>query len=289
MRILTLLILGLTLGLAQTPSLLPITASGNGVGQTNPFVTTGPWSMTVQSDSLALVYLYDATLGKSLYTVMNDQVINETGTFFLYINVPSGNWSISVENAPATTPTTVAPTTPTTTPTPTTTTPTTPTTASTTPTVTTPTVTTPTPTTPEPITPTVTTPPDATTPSTPTTTTTTPATSDVMSQVAEKDLKSWGKHYGFGISRFTRTATTLNTAVCSSFATVFDAQKAFFDAGGPDSDIQNLDPDGDGYACAYNPKETYTAPKQCPEGKVWVNGFYRKNGTFRKSACANKN
>ena len=246
MRILTLLILGLslgllTLGLAQTPTLLPITASGNGVGQTNPFVTTGPWSMTVQSDSLAIVYLYDATLGKSLYTVMNDQIINETGTFFLYINVPSGNWSISVQNAPATSPTTVAPTTPITTPTTTTPiTPTTPTTPATTPTVTTPTATTepttPTVTTPStPTTPTTPTTPDTTTPSTPTETTTSPATSDVMSQVSKQDLKTWNTHYGFEISRYTRTSTTLNEAVCTTFKNVFDAQKAFIDAGGPET------------------------------------------------------
>ena len=53
-------------------------------------------------------------------------------------------------------------------------------------------------------------------------------------------------------------------------------------------DIQNIDPDGDGYACAYNPKETYTAPRTCPEGKEWINGFYSKNGSFKPSACKNK-
>jgi hypothetical protein len=110
-----------------------------------------------------------------------------------------------------------------------------------------------------------------------------------MSRVSEKDLKTWGKHYGFGISRYNRTSTTLNETVCASFKNVFAAQKALIDAGGPDTDIQNLDPDGDGYACDYNPTETYTAPKVCTEGKVWINGFYRKNGTFRSSGCANKN
>jgi hypothetical protein len=287
MRILTWIIISLSLGLAQSTSAsLPLTASGNGVGQTNIFVTTGPWSMTVQSNSLAIVYLYDAILGKPLYTVMNNQVINETGTFFLYINVLSGSWSINVQNATtALTPSTgVSPTIPTTA-----TTPTTPDTTTSTPSTT---LTTPT------TTPTLgeSTPTAATTPTTEQTTPTansepsaTPATSDVMSKVSSNDLKTWGKHYGFGISRYVRTATVLNEAVCSTFATVFDAQKAFFDAGGPETDIQHLDPDGDGYACAYNPKETYTAPRTCPEGKVWLNGFYRKNGTFRNSGCINKN
>jgi hypothetical protein len=109
-----------------------------------------------------------------------------------------------------------------------------------------------------------------------------------MSRVSEKDLKTWGKHRGFGISRYDRSTTALNETVCSSFANIFEAQKAFIDAGGPDSDIQGLDPDGDGYACAYNPNETYTAPRICEEGNVWINGFYRKNGTFKNSGCTNK-
>jgi hypothetical protein len=109
-----------------------------------------------------------------------------------------------------------------------------------------------------------------------------------MARVSKDNLKTWNKHYGFGIARYIRNAVVLNEVVCGSFDNIFAAQKAFIDAGGPDADIQNLDPDGDGYACDYNPKEVYTAPRTCPEGKVWINGFYRKNGTFRPSGCGNQ-
>ena len=40
---------------------------------------------------------------------------------------------------------------------------------------------------------------------------------------------------------------------CASFASPDLAQEAFLANGGPDRDRQNLDPDGDGFACAWDP------------------------------------
>ncbi|SCZ54106.1 excalibur calcium-binding domain-containing protein [Epibacterium ulvae] len=41
---------------------------------------------------------------------------------------------------------------------------------------------------------------------------------------------------------------------CAEFATVDEAQAAFLAAGGPERDRKALDPDGDGYACAWDPR-----------------------------------
>ena len=279
--------------LAQsTPLLLPLSNSGIGTSQTQPFIATTSWTFNLQSSTMVIVYLYEATKGELLRTVVNNEVISDTGTFFLYINAPDATWSITVENAATST----VPTTPTTT-TPATTTPSTavaPTTPSVSPepASTEPASTTPATATETTATPATTTPETTTTETTPTTPGTTPtlsqATLEAMGKVSATDLKSWAKHLGYGIARYSRTATSLNATLCSSFANVFEAQKALLDAGGPDSDIQNLDPDGDGYACSYNPIETYTPPRTCPEGKEWINGFYRKDGAFRNSGCRNK-
>ncbi|MCK0148855.1 hypothetical protein MWU54_02370 [Marivita sp. S6314] len=40
---------------------------------------------------------------------------------------------------------------------------------------------------------------------------------------------------------------------CAGFASSDLAQEAFLAAGGPDRDRQNLDPDGDGFACSWDP------------------------------------
>ena len=41
---------------------------------------------------------------------------------------------------------------------------------------------------------------------------------------------------------------------CQRFASQDAAQEAFLAAGGPERDRRNLDPDGDGYACWWNPE-----------------------------------
>lgn len=43
------------------------------------------------------------------------------------------------------------------------------------------------------------------------------------------------------------------TRNCAAFPSPDQAQIAFLDAGGPQKDRRNLDPDGDGYACAWDP------------------------------------
>jgi hypothetical protein len=302
MRWLMIVVFCWMVSLAQTtPLLLPMSNTGTGTSQTQTFIATTSWKFNAQSSSVVIVYLYDATQGQFLRTVVNNEIISDTGSFFLYINAPDASWQITVENAAASTiampPTVpvitppVAPTTPTISTEPTTPTNAEPTSAE--PTSAEPTPTTPATPTPEPTAPVVPTTTAPTTPAQPAPTTNTAATLsqitiEAMSRVSADDLKRWGKHFGHGIPRYNRTAGSLNEAVCSSFANVFDAQKALLDAGGPDSDIQNLDPDGDGYACSYNPIETYTPPRTCGEGKEWINGFYKKDGSFRPSGCRNK-
>jgi hypothetical protein len=41
---------------------------------------------------------------------------------------------------------------------------------------------------------------------------------------------------------------------CSQFPSQDAAQEAFLEAGGPERDRRNLDPDGDGYACWWDPE-----------------------------------
>ncbi|MEO1548905.1 MAG: hypothetical protein AAFR93_00565 [Pseudomonadota bacterium] len=42
--------------------------------------------------------------------------------------------------------------------------------------------------------------------------------------------------------------------VCAQFASADDAQRRFLGAGGPETDEFNLDPDGDGFACGFDPR-----------------------------------
>ena len=40
---------------------------------------------------------------------------------------------------------------------------------------------------------------------------------------------------------------------CAAFSSADEAQIAFLEQGGPERDRKGLDPDGDGYACAWDP------------------------------------
>lgn len=40
---------------------------------------------------------------------------------------------------------------------------------------------------------------------------------------------------------------------CNSFSSSYEAQRAFLEAGGPTTDRRGLDPDGDGFACNFDP------------------------------------
>ena len=95
------------------------------------------------------------------------------------------------------------------------------------------------------------------------------------------------QRFGYGTQRYLRSPdASLNTAACNGFIDVFEAQNAFLEAGGPEHDPQNLDPDGDGYACDYNPREEYTAPRNCGEERVWRNPRYRNaDGIYILGRC----
>ena len=58
-----------------------------------------------------------------------------------------------------------------------------------------------------------------------------------------------------GEQAYRRSALKLNSSLraCARYASPDLAQQAFLEAGGPQRDRKNLDPDGDGFACAWDP------------------------------------
>ena len=58
-----------------------------------------------------------------------------------------------------------------------------------------------------------------------------------------------------GEAIYKRSGITLgkSAAACARYATPEAAQEAFLKAGGPQRDRRNLDPDGDGFACSWDP------------------------------------
>jgi hypothetical protein len=56
-----------------------------------------------------------------------------------------------------------------------------------------------------------------------------------------------------GERRYARNAG-FGTGGCRRFASADEAQRAFLAGGGPERDPYNLDPDGDGFACAWDPE-----------------------------------
>lgn len=58
-----------------------------------------------------------------------------------------------------------------------------------------------------------------------------------------------------GVQMYSRGGIRLTSfeAACGKFASPDLAQTAFLEAGGPQSDRKGLDPDGDGFACAWDP------------------------------------
>jgi hypothetical protein len=58
-----------------------------------------------------------------------------------------------------------------------------------------------------------------------------------------------------GERRFQRPMVSFGSgSACRRYATPDQAQRAFLAAGGPERDPYNLDPDGDGFACDWNPE-----------------------------------
>lgn len=64
-----------------------------------------------------------------------------------------------------------------------------------------------------------------------------------------------------GVAMYDRGGISLTNsdAACAKFASPDQAQQAFLAAGGPDNDRKNLDPDGDGFACGWDPTTFRTA------------------------------
>jgi hypothetical protein len=51
---------------------------------------------------------------------------------------------------------------------------------------------------------------------------------------------------------------------CAQFRSHDEAQEAFLAAGGPERDRLNIDPDGDGYACGWDPAPIRAAARPRP-------------------------
>lgn len=56
-----------------------------------------------------------------------------------------------------------------------------------------------------------------------------------------------------GERRYTRGRGLSAGGACGRYPSADEAQRAFLAAGGPSGDPRNLDPDGDGFACAWDP------------------------------------
>ncbi len=54
-------------------------------------------------------------------------------------------------------------------------------------------------------------------------------------------------------SRMGLTTKSRHQKACAKYSTSSDAQTAFLSKGGPKKDRLGLDPDGDGYACGWDP------------------------------------
>ena len=67
-----------------------------------------------------------------------------------------------------------------------------------------------------------------------------------------------------GVSLYNRSSVALTShdKACGKFTSPDQAQEAFLALGGPDRDRKNLDPDGDGFACSWDPTAFRTALRQ---------------------------
>jgi hypothetical protein len=235
-----------SLALAQSPFSLPLSFEGNGAQQTASFTTTGPWQVSMTSSELASVYLYDVATGQNTRVVTADEVLSDIGTYFLYVNT-GGSWQLSINPAAQAAEAEQAS--------------------------------------------------DSSSADTTTSPESSTAEEEETSETAETSTSATTtalsislplKRFGFGQTRFARPAPSSveDIADCDDYETVFEAQDDFITLGGPELDPYNLDPDGDGYACAYNPLETYTPPIECEEGKVWNNPKYGKqDGLYNPGRC----
>ena len=70
-------------------------------------------------------------------------------------------------------------------------------------------------------------------------------------------------NHAVGTPMYERSSLQLRSPekACASYASPDQAQAAFLDAGGPDKDRKGLDPDGDGFACSWDPTPFRNAVK----------------------------
>jgi hypothetical protein len=64
-----------------------------------------------------------------------------------------------------------------------------------------------------------------------------------------------------GVALYARSKVRVGNpqAACARYGSPDIAQEAFLAAGGPDRDRKGLDPDGDGFACSWDPRPFRTA------------------------------
>lgn len=79
-----------------------------------------------------------------------------------------------------------------------------------------------------------------------------------------------GQHT-LGIQKYNRTGLQLlnnHSRACSVYAHPIAAQEAFLAGGGPVRDRNNLDPDGDGFACGFTPQPYLSMLASIFEGAI---------------------
>ncbi len=102
---------------------------------------------------------------------------------------------------------------------------------------------------------------------------------------------------GYGKRRYTRTSIGNNTMNCSDFANAAQAQRFFLASGGPASDPNDLDRDGDGMACEWGTYITKVARSNARPARHYTPRRYTggtcytgpRGGTYTITASGRKN
>jgi hypothetical protein len=95
----------------------------------------------------------------------------------------------------------------------------------------------------------------------------------------------------FGVKRFERPPRQLPASAghdlydCDDFSSGAEAQEVFLRDGGPAYDPYDLDRDGDGFACEYDPRQAVQPAKSTYQPQTgsschYVEGYRRKNGSY---------
>ncbi|MCA9839392.1 MAG: DUF11 domain-containing protein [Trueperaceae bacterium] len=96
-----------------------------------------------------------------------------------------------------------------------------------------------------------------------------------------------------GINQFDRSKPSLlqHEKACADFENTLEAQSFFIREGGPELDPYALDTDGDGFACSYDPQDTYesthgtSSADSCEAQEHWVPPYIRKDGQIMGGHC----